>query len=721
MRYWLLTTEYPPMYGGGIGTYCFHTAHMLLGKGIDITVFIPGRHLKKDKVYTKEGIRFIEFALTRTKASDFLGHETFIAFEFAAVIGDYLKTESVPDIIESQEYNGIAYYILQMKHLGYPLFSEIKLLLTLHAPSFLYHTYNEVPAYRHPYFWIGEMERWCIQAADQLNAPGYFLTEAVQPYFTNKLTREIKVIPYPFEEKAIEKDLSKDIRKNLFFFGKLTPQKGIFALLKSLNALWKKGWSNTITIIGGDHYYHPGQTSMRSWINKNYKEEIRSGKLALSGNLSPSQLKKLFTEGAVVIVPSIGDNYPFTVIESMQQGHLVLVSKQGGQGELVKHMENGLIFDHTIEGDLEEKILFIEALSLETLQQLRENAVATVNEKHNYETVFNEKKKVLDEIISTSNSTSTFPFTRQRKVITNKNENKFIPDLISVVIPYYNMGDYIHETLKSISDSTYASVEVIIINDGSSELHSTILQTVSSSYSVQVYSQNNKGLSAARNAGAHLAKGEFLVFIDADDKVHPDYFSEAVALLKKKENVSFVGSWVQYFEQSNSIWPAFTPEPPYLLAYNMVCSGALVYKTCDFVQQGLNDVALKHGLEDWDAVVSLVTNGKNGVVIPKILYYYRIRKGSMARSFTAEKIITTLTYVAKKHQPAYAEFSSELSAIYNANGPAYLVNNITLDQYNYQLLPSWIPYKTKILKAVKRFPVLRNTAFKIQSLLKNRS
>jgi glycosyltransferase involved in cell wall biosynthesis len=717
----MLTTEYPPMYGGGIGTYCFHNAHMLLSKGYEITVFIPGKHLKKDKVYTKEGIRFVEFALTRTKASDFLGYETFLAFEFAAVIGDYLNTENVPDIIESQEYNGIAYYILQMKHLGYPLFSEIKLLLTLHAPSFLYHTYNEVPAYRHPYFWIGEMERWCIQAADQLNAPGYFLTKAVQPYFSNKLTREIKVIPYPFEGQETEKDLSKDIRKNLFFFGKLTPQKGIFVLLKALSNLWKKGWSNTITIIGGDHYYHPEQTSMRSWINKKYKEEIRSGKLVLSGNLAPAQLKTLFNEGVVVIVPSIGDNYPFTVIESMQQGHLVLVSKQGGQGELVRHMENGLVFDHTIEGDLEEKLLLVNELSLKALHRIRENAIAAVTEKHNYETVFKEKKKVLEEILSTANITNTFPFTRQPKVITNKNKNKFIPDLLSVVIPYYNMGDYIQETLESIYKSTYVSVEIIIINDGSSDIHSSLLQTVSASYSVQIYSQSNKGLSAARNAGAHLAKGEFLVFIDADDKVHPDYFDEAVALLKKKENVSFVGSWVQYFEQSSSIWPAFTPEPPYLLAYNMVCSGALIYKTNDFLQCGLNDSELKHGLEDWDAVVSLVTNGKNGVVIPKLLYYYRIRKGSMARSFTPEKIITAITYIAKKHHTAYGEFSSELSALYNTNGPAFLTNNITLDQFKYHLLPSWIPYKAKIIKAVKRFPVLRNTAIKIQSLLKNRS
>ncbi|QNA43845.1 glycosyltransferase [Lacibacter sediminis] len=694
---------------------------MLLSKGYEITVFIPGKHLTKDKLYTKDGIRFVEFALIRTKASDFLGYETFIAFEFAAVIGDYLKKENVPDIIESQEYNGIAYYILQMKHLGYPLFSEIKVLLTLHAPSFLYHTYNEVPAYRHPYFWIGEMERWCILAADQLTAPGYFLTQAVQPYFSNKLSREIKVIPYPFEEKETEKDLSKDIRKNLFFFGKLTPQKGIFALLKAINNLRKKGWSNKITIIGGDHYYHPEQTSMRSWIKGKYKEEIRSGKLALSGNLSPSQLKILFNEGVVVIVPSIGDNYPFTVIESMQQGHLVLVSKQGGQGELVKHLENGLVFDHTIEGDLEEKILLINQLSLEALQLIRKKAVTSVSEKHNYETVFKEKKKILDEMIFTTNILNTFPFTRQPKIINNKNENKFIPDLLSVVIPYYNMGDYIHETLESIYKSAYTSFEVIIINDGSSDIHSALLETVSTSYPVQVYSQSNKGLSAARNAGANLAKGEFLVFIDADDKIHPDYFGEAVALLKKKKNVSFVGSWVQYFEQSNGIWPAFTPEPPYLLAYNMVCSGALVYNTNDFLQYGLNDPALKHGLEDWDAVVSMVANGKNGVVIPKLLYYYRIRKGSMARSFTPEKIISAVTYIAKKHHAAYAQFSSDLSALYNANGPAFLTNNITLDQYNYHLLPSWIPFKTKIIKAVKRFPALRNTAFKIQSLLKYRS
>lgn len=718
--YWIITTEYPPLYGGGIGTYCYHAAAMLQKSGWEVTVFVPAKRSGGDRVTVQNGIRVIAFSINRTNAWDFLGYDTALAFEFAAVVKEYLHKERRPDVLESQEYAGIAYFILQYKHLDYPLFRELKVVLTLHAPSFLYYDYNRVPAYQLPYFWIGEMERWCIKAANLLNAPSEFMTRAVQPYFASGLNRTIHVIPYPFEYVGTHSDLDQDPRDRWFFFGKLTPQKGIVPLLQAYRNLWQKGWEKPLVLIGGgDHYYHPENTSTWHWIRKKYAPEINSKRLQLAGNLPPEKWQHITQEGGVVIVPSIGDNYPFTVLEALSGGHIVLASLQGGQSELIVHGKNGFLFNHTIEGDLEAKIREIAALPVDRIKRIREEALQTVPQRHGYETVYPLKHEVLKKLAAPPDPNPVFPFTKD-----------FIPpagdtvaydesSLVSVVIPYYNMGAYIEETVASVKGSGYTNLEIIVVDDGSDEEESVQkLETVKRQYGCQVIRQLNKGLAAARNTGAKAAKGAYLAFIDADDKVHPTYYEKAVRVLSQKANVFFVGCWVQYFENSRGIWPAFTPEPPYLLYYNMVCSGALVYKKACFEKDGWNDSMLEYGLEDWDSVIALVKNGWRGVVLPEALYWYRIRKGSMARRFTTEKLLFSLRYIAEKHKDVYATFAPELAGLLNANGPGFKIDNPTLDYKSYGLLPDGFPWLKRTVRIMKRVPLLRQIMFKVYAILK---
>ncbi|MEJ0102869.1 MAG: glycosyltransferase family 4 protein [Bacteroidota bacterium] len=315
MNYWIITLEYPPIYGGGIGTYCYETAQMLKQKGWQVTIFLFNKRVNGTKIKSIDGIRIVEFCTTdRLSAS--LGYDTAICFKFSVIIEYYMEQEGVPTVLESQEYGGIAYYILQKKHLGYPFFKELRIIITIHAPSFLYHAFNHAPSYALPYFWIGEMERWCIKAADHVSAPGNFIIKAIKPFFYSSL-REVTVISYPYNWHVAQIDFDTDPRQEWFFFGKLTRQKGIFHLLKACRNLWDKGWRKQMKVIGsGDHFYHPENRSVTSWIKNNYDEEIRKKQLVLLGKQSPSNWRQLTGCGCVVVIPSIGDNYPFTVIES---------------------------------------------------------------------------------------------------------------------------------------------------------------------------------------------------------------------------------------------------------------------------------------------------------------------------------------------------------------------------------------------------------------------
>lgn len=684
----------------------------------DVTVFVPNQYSDINKTTTSNGVRIVEFSRHKTNVEAYLGTETALAFEFANIIKEYIEAEGLPDILESQEYAGIAYYILQYKHLNYPLFNKLKVVLTLHAPSFLYYEYNRVPAMQLPYFWIGQMERWCIMAADKLNAPSSFIVQAIKPFMPE--LPEVTIVPLPFEPlKKAQLDNNTNPRDNWFFFGKLTPQKGIVPLLKNFRKLWMTGWEKPLFLIGGgNHYYHPERMDMQEWVKKKYGNEIQTGKLILLGSLSPAQWKEKTQNGAVILIPSIGDNYPYTVIESLINGNIVLASKQGGQTEILVNNQNGFLFDHNEEDSLIKQVHVINNLPIEQIQNIRINAIRSVEERHNYQNVYAQKEKVIESAEALNHIKLSFPFLTKSITPDYQAPETGKKDLLSVVVPFYNMGPYVEESLRSIYGSDYKNIEVIVVNDGSDNSASIgVLKTLRNKYEFILVEQTNKGLSAARNTGVQHASGEFLAFLDPDDTVHPTYFGKAINILKNKQNVHFAGCWAQYFEKSTSSWPAFTPEPPYLLYHNMINSSALVYKKIAFTQNGWNDPVLEYGLEDWESVINLTKNGWRGVVIPEKLWLYRIRQKSMARSFTREKLLFSYRYITEKHSALYAAFAAELTGLLNANGPGYKIDNPTFGTDEH------LPFnKNRIIKKVinyiKKKPVLRRKALYILSKMK---
>ncbi|MCM1387510.1 MAG: glycosyltransferase [Bacillus sp. (in: Bacteria)] len=95
--------------------------------------------------------------------------------------------------------------------------------------------------------------------------------------------------------------------------------------------------------------------------------------------------------------------------------------------------------------------------------------------------------------------------------------------LISVIIPVYNGEKYLASCVESIKEQTYSNLEIIIINDGSTDKTGQVCHALQQKYdNIQVIALQDEGVSAARNAGIEAAKGECLTFVDADDRLHPD-------------------------------------------------------------------------------------------------------------------------------------------------------------------------------------------------------
>ncbi|MEW6108505.1 MAG: glycosyltransferase [Nitrospirota bacterium] len=719
MNYWLLTTEYPPFFGGGISTYCYFTAKMLVKEGHQVSVFVNDASIQDVVQEEEDNLRVIRFNPARTGSSSFLGHVTNLSYEFAHIVKDFILKDGKPDVIEAQEYLGIAYYLLQYKHLQYDWCKNITVLITMHSPAFLYLEYNHVPTYKYPNYWIGEMERFCIQAADVVISPSQFLLTEVEKRF-NCSHSNFYIVPNPYELKERrEEDQVTVKQEDIIFFGKLSAQKGTFHLLRYFKELWENGFSEALYLVGGqDIVYHPEGKTMGDIVRKKYKGFIAKGILKLEKQISPAEISRRLASAKVVIVPSTVDNLPYVVMEMMSLGLVVLVSKQGGQAEIITDGTDGFIFDHEQPDSFVTQLNRILKLTDAQRAAIGTNAIKRIRDNYSSQKIYKEKVSVIEATWQRLQARKLFPFIRPAA-----NQADVIPvprnGLLSVVIPYYNMGKYIDETIASVKNSEAVHKEIIIVNDGSTEEESLAkLLPYRNDLFITVLDVPNQGLASARNIGAEKAEGQYLAFLDADDKIAPDYYKKSINVLEQYDNVHFVGAWTQYFEDSNKVWPTFTPEPPLILFHNLVNSSSLVYKRSSFLAAGKNDKAMPFpGLEDYDSVIAMQSKGLNGVVLPEILFYYRVRKDSMIRGVSPVKKLILYDYLGKKHKNFYATFATDVFCLTNANGTGTVLDNPSLDLDLLNKLPFNNHISRELISLIKRNKHLKKLAYRAYSTL----
>ena len=119
-------------------------------------------------------------------------------------------------------------------------------------------------------------------------------------------------------------------------------------------------------------------------------------------------------------------------------------------------------------------------------------------------------------------------------------------DLISVIVPVYNMEKYLHECVASLRGQSYQRLEILLIDDGSRDASGKLCDDYASiDGRIRVIHQENKGLSAARNVGLREARGAYLAFVDADDYVEPQYIEKLYqACLQGQVPLSCCNHWI---------------------------------------------------------------------------------------------------------------------------------------------------------------------------------
>lgn len=222
--------------------------------------------------------------------------------------------------------------------------------------------------------------------------------------------------------------------------------------------------------------------------------------------------------------------------------------------------------------------------------------------------------------------------------------------LISIVIPCYNGANYIIDTLQSILKQDEQKIEIILVDDGSTDNTKILIDSVSD-YRIQYVYQKNQGVSVARNNGFALAQGRYIVFFDADDMMTPCFLSRRYHSLENEIDLDFISGPVQKFNEKGLIMGYYRGTHinvhEEILLYNpevVTCPSNYMFRRA-FLKS--HNILFNSSLSSTADKFFLITAAKFGKSVfneelPPL--YYRVVKNSMSHTLTKGLVIDNEVY-----------------------------------------------------------------------------
>jgi hypothetical protein len=228
------------------------------------------------------------------------------------------------------------------------------------------------------------------------------------------------------------------------------------------------------------------------------------------------------------------------------------------------------------------------------------------------------------------------------------------PPTIDVVIPYYNLGEYLPATLASLDAQTDRDFHTFIVNDGSPRTQGVpdaALEAARARAKTTVIDKPNGGLSSARNAGLRASGASHVLVLDADDLLDPTYVMMVRRAAALNPRAAVVGTYMRCFtDDPQEITGAWVPtgfDRNLLLTFNGACPASCLLRREAVLPRGYDERLT--AFEDWDLWCALATAGHEAVIIPEYLFYYRQRPGSMYHSLSKDQEASLRMQLAAAH------------------------------------------------------------------------
>ncbi len=211
--------------------------------------------------------------------------------------------------------------------------------------------------------------------------------------------------------------------------------------------------------------------------------------------------------------------------------------------------------------------------------------------------------------------------------------------MISIIIPVYNQANKLAQCLDGINKQTYDNYEIIIVNDGSTDNIAEVLSKYKGifSYKLLIIEQVNKGANVARNNGAKRAKGEFLLFCDADVITKPEMLKIMLTTLKDNPRASYAYSSFKHGFKTFKLWP-FNEERLKQMPYIHTTSLIRREHFPGF------DENIKR-LQDWDIWLTMLEKGYMGIWINQVLF--KVQGGGTMSSWLPSFSYKSFPFISK--------------------------------------------------------------------------
>ncbi len=375
MNVCLISREYPPFFGGGIGTYAERYAWTLANRGhraVVITVSTDGEEHRE--VLSSEGPgSVVVVRLPFIRGNDWSKPDPAIAAReherlfrthhpvslFAKLAADALTAlirEFGIESIEAPDTGALGWFALDRKRRGARELRDVPIVTMVHSPSAWVAQWNRESVESGPERALTRMEAEQARWSDALVCPSRALASWAENLWELP-TGTIEVIPYPLgplEDIArarVRQPAGPSVARGegptrIVFAGRLEPRKGVDTLLRGAAIALDRGALLEIDLFGQDmpHPEHRGER-FGAWCLREHVPEKHRTRIRLLGRVPPGPLAKAVERADVAVIPSPMDNFPITCMEAMSAGRAVLAARAGGMAEMIEDGVSGLLFE----------------------------------------------------------------------------------------------------------------------------------------------------------------------------------------------------------------------------------------------------------------------------------------------------------------------------------------------------------------------------------------
>ena len=621
----LVARELHPFSGGGIAPIVAATAWHLSAVA-EVTLVTSSQHRERYEEMRRAGdpdlvpgARYVFVDELRS------GHEQWLSamHAYSAGVFDVICREfpdGGPDLIEFCDYLAEGFVTIQARHTRDPRLRNALVCVRLHTAVEMCAVLDGNLSDDFASAATHDAERYALRHADRILWSGGDVLGTYQRFYgADALAPAVRIAdgfrappPEHGETPPAPPPVLEDRPLRLLYLGRMERRKGVQNLMRAVAAL-DPGLDWRLTLLGGDTRTAPLKQSLRRQL-----ELMAAGddRIEFAPAVERHEVGDIIRSHDLVVTPSLWECWPNVVREALAQNRPVLATPVGGMLEMVRPGVSGWLAEDTS----------VEALTGALEDVLRDpDAARRLTLAGGPAAVFSE----LTDPARLVASYERLMEARSPRALSTRTETP----LVSVIVPYFQLSRYVEATMASIAAQTYPRIEVLLVNDGSVLGEDEAIVELADRYRARLVTQVNSGLGQARNLGVRLARGRYVLPVDADDTIAPTLVARLVDVLESDPDLAYATPWARFTDEDGR--PMRDGHRSYgnwsgLVERNNVAG------TCTALMR--RDLLLAHpyspdmtAYEDWLLYRQLRAAGHLGAVVPEYLLHYRTRAGSMMR------------------------------------------------------------------------------------------